>query len=924
MKLHGSMRGAAATAIIAAVLLVGCGANTPEAKIASAKHYLAKDDPKAAVVELRNALQKNPDLAEARFLLGKTQLESGDVVAAERELRKAIELKYPPDEAIPPLAEAMLQQGQFKKLVDEFRKSVLTSADSRAELQTVLANAQLALGNKDAAANAFAAATAAKDAYPPAMLGQARLKASASDLPGALALVDAALVKSPKLAEGWLFKGDILLAQGKAVDAMAAYGKAVEAKPDDLAAHATIAWVSLQQGKVDAAAAEVAAMKRVAPKHPQTLYLEAVIAYRQGDFVAAREAIQQELKAAPSDLQGTLLAGAIAYQLKSYEEAESATLKVLQASRSQLFARRILVATYLSKARPAKALEALTPVLDRIDLDSKMLALAGEVYIRNGDATKAAKYFERSAALDPRDPAKRTAAALTRLAKGEAGPAFQELEQAAALDTGIRSDLALIAAHLTRREFDQALAAIDALAKKEPNSPIAPNLRGVVLLGQGDSAGARQSFERALELDPTYTTAAANLARLDLADKKPEMARKRFEAVLAKDPKNVQALLAIAELSVRTGTKGETVAAPIRKAIAADPVAPAPRLALIAFYLNSKDPKKAVAAGQDAVAALPDNAEVLEALGQAQLIAGDDNQALATFNKLVSLRPDSPIPYMHLAEVQTSLKNYAAALESLNKALAIKPDLVEAQRRIIALLVGTRQIQQALALAREVQKQPPNESVGFAMEGDIYGSQKEWRSAIAAYRAGLKQVPTDSDLAVKLHEALVASADPGAAKFAASWRKEHPKDIVFLRHLAVQAVVRKDFASALEAYRTLDELIPNNAALLNNLAGVAWQAKDPKALEYAERANALVPNEPAFMDTLGALLIDNGDTARGLELLQKASSMAPFAPFIRFNLANALIKAGQKDAAKRELDELAKLGDKFPAQAEVTRLKQEL
>ena len=41
----------------------------------------------------------------------------------------------------------------------------------------------------------FAAALAAQPGYPPALLGEARLKAAAGDLPGALALVEAALAK---------------------------------------------------------------------------------------------------------------------------------------------------------------------------------------------------------------------------------------------------------------------------------------------------------------------------------------------------------------------------------------------------------------------------------------------------------------------------------------------------------------------------------------------------------------------------------------------------------------------------------------------------------------------------------------------------------------------------------------------------------
>ena len=52
-------------------------------------------------------------------------------------------------------------------------------------------------------------------------------------------------------------------------------------------------------------------------------------------------------------------------------------------------------------------------------------------------------------------------------------------------------------------------------------------------------------------------------------------------------------------------------------------------------------------------------------------------------------------------------------------------------------------------------------------------------------------------------------------------------------------------------------------------------------------------------------------------------ALAPNAAGIRLNLARALIKAGQKDAARKELDTLAKLGDKFPGQAEVAKLRSE-
>ena len=146
----------------------------------------------------------------------------------------------------------------------------------------------------------------------------------------------------------------------------------------------------------------------------------------------------------------------------------------------------------------------------------------------------------------------------------------------------------------------------------------------------------------------------------------------------------------------------------------------------------------------------------------------------------------------------------------------------------------------------------------------------------------------------------------------------------FRLYLAESANNRKDYAAASKYYRTLVDAQPNNAAMLNNLAWSLDQSKDPKAIEYAERAYKLAPEQPAVMDTLGVMLVEKGDGARGLELLKKASSKAPQNGMIRLNLAKALVKTGNKDEARKELDELTKLGEKFPAQAEVEKLRQSL
>jgi putative PEP-CTERM system TPR-repeat lipoprotein len=580
--------------------------------------------------------------------------------------------------------------------------------------------------------------------------------------------------------------------------------------------------------------------------------------------------------------------------------------------------------TYLRSGQSAKALDTLKPGLAGDNVDPALYALAGEVYLLNNDVKTAEEYFTKATQQDPKNARNRTSLALTHLISGQVDTAFGELQNIAASDAGTTADLALISAHLRRQEFDKALKAIDALEKKQPDKPLAANLRGRVLLAKRDMSGARKSFERALQIDPMFFPAVASLAGLDLVDKKPQDAKARFDAVLAKDPKNAQALLAQAELAARTGASQTEVGKLIVNAVNANPTDAAPRLLLIDFHLRNKDVKQATSAAQDAVAALPDNPELLDALGRTQLAAGEFNQAIASFNKLAGMQPLSPQPYLRLADVHMANKDKVSAAASLRKALDIKPDSQQAQRGTILLDMDGKNISGALATAKTMQKQGPKDAVGYVLEGDINASQKNWGAAVSAYQTGLKQV-SSAELAVKLHSVLLAAGKTAEAeKFSANWQRDQPKDAVFLLYLGDGAINRKDYTGAENLYTRVTQLQPNNAVAFNNLAWVTARLNKDGAIALAEKANTLAPNQPAFMDTLAMLLSDKGDYAKALEIQTKAIALQPQNVMFKLNLAKIHIKGGKKDLAKVQLDELAKLGDKFEGQKEVTEVRKSL
>lgn len=908
----------ATATLLAALLAGGCGSSADD-MLVSARDYLAKNDHAAATIQLKNALAKNPNSAEARFLLGSALLDSGDAVAAEVELRKAMDLKFTTDRVIPALARALLAQGQFKK-IDELAKVPITAPAGLADFKTTVAQSLAMQGKLEEARRGFEEAVAAKGDFAPALLGLARFKVAARDPAGAHAIIDDVLSRAPGNAQALLFRAELLQAEGKTAEAVAAYEKTLESSPRSASAHTALIMIHLRGQKPDLAAKQLDVMQKALAKHPLTHYMQGMVAYSRKDLPAARTAVETLLKLQPDYPQGLQLAGLIAYENRSDAQAQEYLRKALQKTPGLDFGRRTLVMSYLRSGQPAKALEVLQPVLQGSETRTAWLALAGNAYMQSGDPKTAEEYFRKANKADPENRQTQTALAMARMRTGQADVAFADLEQIAATDTGISADMALIAASIQKKQFDKALVAIANLEKKQPDNPVAHNLRGVALLGKGDSEGARRSYEKALALNPAHMPAATALAQLDLQAKKPDQARQRFEAVLTKEPKNVQAMLAIAELRARGGAANDEVAGLIAKAIAAAPSEPTPRLALIGLHVRNKENNKALTAVQGALAAIPNRPELLDVAGQVFQLNGDTNQALATYGKLANLLPTAPHPYLRMAEIHMAAKNKEGARGSLAKGLSLQPDSLQIQRAIIILDMTDGRFDEALARARAIQKAQPKEVAGFVLEGDLHVARKNPEKAAAAYRSAMKVVPS-TDLAQRLYTVLMlGNQSAEAARSAEAWLKAHPKDNVFRLFLADTANQRKDFGAAVAQYRTLLATEPNNPVVLNNLAWSLGQLKDPKALGYAEQANKLAPDQPAIMDTLGVLLVERGDTARGLELLAKAVQLMPQAGVLRLNHAKALLKTGNKTAARQELETLAKLGDQFPAQAEVAAL----
>ena len=897
---------AVAIALATSVALTGCDSTanlTEQEHIQRAKDFEDKGNLRGSIVELKNAIQKNPDSPQARMLLGQVYLKAGSGAEAEKELLRAQQLGISRDSIAPQLGEALLLMGEYQRLLDEIQTNDKLSPVNQARILALRANAILAQGKVREACDLFRNAQAVDSSHPSTYWGLAMCAIGERNIAQARSLLDDALKLPQQQSQTWVYIGDLEQLNGSDEAALKAYDSALKLDPDNLQARYNRVPALLRTGQTDAAAKEIAHLRERAPNLAQTHYLAALLAFSKGQFPESRDALQQAFKFSPDHAPSLMLAAMTSHALGSYQQAETQIGRFLARFPGNKQGIKVLAATQVRLKQPDKALDTLAPLLAADPRDAEALALAGEASLLRKDPNRAVSYLASAALLDPGNTSLQTQLSLGYLAAGNTQLGISGLQAASAGNAAqADADLLLVRAHLSRKEFDQALAAIDVLEKKQPNSPQPHQLRGVVLVGQGKYSAARQSFERALAIDPVYFPAANGLAELDMRDNKPDAARQRFERILAKDKTHLQAMLALAQWS-RINKQDKAYLDWLDKAARAHPKAIEPRAALVSELLSKGDKQKALVLANEVLNTHPEDPVALNLLGNVQMSLQDFPGALSTFAKLVRAAPQSTDAHMRLAFAEIASKRNKDARATLQTVLKLKPDHIQAQDALLRLAVEDNRLDEAMRIARQLQTQHPNAAIGYEREGDILILQKHPDTALKAYEQALAKGSGSAGF-IKVHRALALSGDPAAQQRLDNWLAQHPKDNAVRLYAAEHYARTGRPQQAIAAYETLIREAPDSALMLNNLAGLYQQVGDKRALATAERAHKLAPDNPAVLDTLGWTLVEQGQTARGIDLLQQARAKAPKVPEIRYHLAAAWARSGDKARARQALQQL--------------------
>ncbi len=887
-----------------------------------ARKHLENGDTKAAIIQLKSALEQDPNNAAARRMLGKMYLSVGNGPYAEKELKAFIQRHGDDRKVRFMLAEAYLMQGKFRTVLKEI---VDDSTDTGIRVETLLIRGRAYLGLRriNESENTFKETERLRPGSVRAKLGLARGFILRRRIGAAETKVDAALALKPDNVDAVVLKAELRRLNRDLESALAHFNKAIAVRANNLPARLGRAATLIDLNRAIDAKADIYAVYARFPRHPLASYLSALILVKKKDFIGAQDALQQGGPVLDRHPPSLFLSGAINYALNRLEPAVLKLTRYVKLAPGNLRAVKLLAAALIRSKEPRKVIELLEPLVDKGIKDAQILTMAGGAYMRLGKIDKATVTFEKAAVVAPDVAAIRTQLAIGRLFSGQSDQAIGDLEAAVDLDPGARQASILLAqVQLRKGKFDAALKSATALRAKMPGNPMPDNLIGAAHLGSGDVKKARRSFRRALKTNPNFHSARMNLAQLDLRENKTGSAIAHFKLILENDPRHVDAMLALVTIAERENRPHDAVAL-LQRASAANPASIVPRLRLIQHHGRARAFRKAVAVARDLVRFNPGNPRALVALGRTESALGEHVSAVATFRRLTELAPKSASAFTLLAGAQIAAKDEDSARRSLKKAVALDDKAVAAHVALANLEARAGATEEAMKIAGTLQKKLPRSAAGYMLAGDLYMRLAKYGYAIAAYQAGLEKEDKGTVVLRRFNAQMKAGLQSEALAALQEWVDR--KNAAPMRHILALAYINaKRHDDAIRESEILFAKDARNAVLLNNLAWLYDQKGDNRAVTMAEKALALAPKKAAILDTLGWILVRRGRLDAGLRHLETASLLAPNQGNIGYRYAVALQKSGKFREARRKLTELLGSGIRFSESKNAEALLKEL
>jgi tetratricopeptide (TPR) repeat protein len=302
-----------------------------------------------------------------------------------------------------------------------------------------------------------------------------------------------------------------------------------------------------------------------------------------------------------------------------------------------------------------------------------------QVYVRQGKSDLAFKVNEQVLKNDPKDPDARGLKATFLLDKGDVNTAMADLQSVVtARPNNFVARFNLGRAHFARGEYEQARQEFDAAIALRPDYIPARLAQTQVALVRQDFDAALIDADAVLKISPNSVQGTVMKAEALQRLRRPDEARTLLNAVIAKNPKQVESLLELGllDLNEKKVKDGQEL---FRKAWEADPNNLRGLMGESRAYLMDSQPDKSVQVVEAEAQKFPKRLDLQSLLGNSEVSAGQVDKAIATFQslmpKVADPRQQSDL-WNRIGEAWLRKGDYQQSINSIEKARQGQPQNV--------------------------------------------------------------------------------------------------------------------------------------------------------------------------------------------------------------------------------------------------------
>lgn len=294
-------------------------------------------------------------------------------------------------------------------------------------------------------------------------------------------------------------------------------------------------------------------------------------------------------------------------------------------------------------------------------------------------------------------------------------------------------------AYYAQGKFEETIAECKRAIEIKPEAALVYKIAGNATQAMGKVDAARYWYAQALEIDPNFAEIHANLGSLYAQQKQWQKSIACYQKAIEIKPNLASAYRNLARVFLQSG-QPQAGAECWYEALTLDLnwAKPDEHFTLGNTLLELGQLERAIACYRRAIQLQPSYADAYHNLGEVLSVMGQCEEAIAAYRQAIDLNPNFDAPHYGLGKALASLDRREEAIACYRRAIELNPNLVQAYQSLGDVLDSWGQLDEAIGCYEKTIELKPDIWEVHQKLGDALQERGEIDEAIEAYNRAIE------------------------------------------------------------------------------------------------------------------------------------------------------------------------------------------